>query len=84
MIDFDKYASLILQFLSHNIFVAIGLGVAIIFFFYKKPEETIKFLGFCALLVTVIYVMSLLSESGSQGVYNKKGGIEKSELELSN
>jgi len=82
MIDFDKYASLVLQFLSNNIFVAIGLGIALIFFFYKKPEETIKFLGFCALLVTVIYVMSLLSESGSQGVYNKKGAIEKSEKEL--
>ncbi len=82
MFDFDKYWSLVLQFLSNNIFVAIGIAIVLLIFFCKKPAEAIKFLGFCALLVTVLYVMSLLSESGSQGVFQKKGMTTKSETEL--
>ncbi len=67
MLDFEKYWSLTIQFLSGNVFIAAGILLALIIFFYKKPIETVKFLGFCALLVTVLYVMSLLTESGSKG-----------------
>ncbi len=82
MFDFDKYWSLVLQFLTNNLYVTIGIAIVLLIFFYKKPVEAIKFLGFCALLVTVLYVMSLLSESGGQGVFQKKGMTTKSETEL--
>jgi hypothetical protein len=82
MIDFDKYWSLILQFFSNNVFIAIGTGIVVLVFFYKKPVETIKFLAFCTFLVTVLYIMSLLTESGSQGVFQKKDMSTRSETEL--
>lgn len=82
MFNFEKYASLVIAFFTDNIYVAVGAGVILIFFFYKKPSETIKFLGFCFLLVAVLYIMALLTESGSQGVLQKKGAATKSEKEL--
>lgn len=82
MFDIESYFALAFQFLSNNIFVAIGLGIAFIFFIYKKPTETIKFLGFLVLIVAVLYVMSLLTQSGSQGVLYKHSAAEKSEKEL--
>jgi len=83
MFDIDSYFSLAYQFLASNIFVTIGLGIVIIFFIYKKPVETVKVFGFAALLVAVLYVMSLLTESGSKGVLYKHGAAEKSQNELS-
>lgn len=83
MFDIDRYFALAFQFLANNIFITIGLGVAFIFFIYKKPAETIKFLGFVALIAAVLYVMSLLTQSGSQGVLYKHDAAEKSERELS-
>lgn len=82
MIDFDKYASIVIQFFTTNIFVSIGAGIVLIYFFYKKPTETIKFLGVVALLIAVVYVMSLLTESGSHGVTNKNDMTEKTIKEL--
>jgi hypothetical protein len=82
MIDFDKYASLVLSFFTDNILIGVGLGLVLLVFFYKKPTETIKFLGFCALLVTTLYIMSLLSQSGSQGVIYKRDATTRSETEL--
>jgi hypothetical protein len=79
MIDFEKYYALVVQFLSNNILITIALIVAIIVGIYKKPEGTIKFLGFCFFLAAVVYIMSLLGESGSLGVDYKKGGLEQSE-----
>lgn len=79
MIDFGKYYALVQQFLSNNILITIALIVAIIVAIYKKPEGTIKFLAFCCFLVAVIYIMSLLGESGSLGVDTKKSRIEQSE-----
>lgn len=68
MLDFDKYWSLAVHFLANNLLITAGLVLALIIFFYKKPVEAVKFLGFCALLITVVYVMSLLTESGSTGM----------------
>ena len=82
MIDFDKYAALVIQFFTTNIFVSIGAGIVLIYFIYKKPAETIKFLGIVALLVAVVYIMSLLTESGSHGVSNKNEMTEKTIKEL--
>ena len=72
MIDFEKYWTLTLHFLVNNLLITAGLALALILFFYKKPVETVKFLGFCALLVTVLYVMSLLTESGTTGMSGSK------------
>jgi hypothetical protein len=83
MIDFDKYAGLVIQFFSTNIVITIGAGIALIFFFYKKPVETVKFLGAAALLIAVVYIMSLLTESGSYGVSNKNDMTEKTIKEMS-
>ena len=82
MIDFEKYSSLVISFFADNILIGVGLGVILLVFFYKKPTETIKFLGFCALLVTTLYIMSLLSQSGSQGVMHKRDATTRSETEL--
>ncbi len=82
MIDFEKYSSLVFSFFTDNIFISIGLGALLVLFFYKKPTETIKFLGFCALLVTALYIMSLLSQSGTQGVIHKRDATTRSETEL--
>ncbi len=82
MFDFEKYASQVIAFFTGNIFIAIGAVVILVVLFYKKPGETIKFLGFCFLIVAVLYIMSLLTESGSQGVLQKKGVTTKSEKEL--
>lgn len=79
MIDFDKYYSLVFQFLSNNIFIALGLIVVLVVLIYKKPEGTIKFLGFCCFLLAVIYTMSLLGESGSLGTKSKKTMTSRSE-----
>lgn len=84
MIDFEKYWLLVLSFFSNNIFITIGVVIALIVIFYKKPVETVKFLGFCALLVAVLYIMSLLTESGSLGVSQKKDMSTKSEQEIMN
>lgn len=82
MSDFDRYWSQALHFLSDNVFLTIGIGIVLLFFLYRKTAGTIKFLGFCFLLVTVLYIMALLTESGSQGVFQKKGMSTKSEREL--
>ena len=82
MLDFEKYWSLAIQFLSDNLFITAGIVLALIIFFYKKPVEAVKFLGFCALLVTVLYIMSLLTESGSTGASNKGYLKKKSEEAL--
>lgn len=82
MIDFDKYWSLLTHFLASNLLITAGIILALVIFFYKKPEQTIKFVGFCALLVTVVYIMSLLSESGSTGALNKNVLKSKSESSL--
>ena len=74
---------LIVHFFTSNLLISAGVAVALIFFFYKKPAETIKFIGFAALLVAVLYVMSLLTESGTFGVTNKHDAAEKTERELS-
>ncbi len=79
MIDFQKYYDLVLHFLASNLLITLALCVALVFFLYKKTEETVKFLAFCALLIAVIYIMSLLSESGSFGVFNKQEMTQKSE-----
>ncbi len=84
MIDFQKYYDLILHFLASNLLITLALCVILLFFLYKKTEETVKFLAFCVLLVTVIYVMSLLSESGSFGEINKKEMTQKSENMIKN
>ena len=82
MLDFEKYWSLAIQFLSNNLFITAGIVLALIIFFYKKPVEAVKFLGFCALLVTVLYIMSLLTESSSTGASNKGYLKKKSEEAL--
>lgn len=82
MFDIDRYFALAFQFFANNIFIAIGVVIVLIFFIYKKPMETIKFLGFAALIVAVLYVMSLLTESGSQGVLYKHDAAEKTDNEL--
>lgn len=84
MLDFEKYWLIIVQFLSNNLLIAAGIALALLFFFYKKPVEAVKFLGFCALLVTVLYIMSLLTESGSTGAIHKKDLKTKSESGLMN
>lgn len=82
MIDFDRYASLVINFFSGNLFVTIGVVVVLVYFIYKKPSETIKFLGVLVLLIAVLYVMSLLTESGSHGVSNKNEMTEKTLKEI--
>ncbi|MFN2353684.1 MAG: hypothetical protein ABR512_04045 [Desulfopila sp.] len=84
MIDFEKYRQMTMSFLSSYPIVTIGLIMVAIFFLYKKPAQMIKFLGFCGLLIAVLYIMSLLTESGSQGVLHKKEATTKSQLELMN
>ncbi|MCX5869633.1 MAG: hypothetical protein NTY00_03145 [Deltaproteobacteria bacterium] len=82
MIDFNSFYALVLQFFSNHIPIAIALGIAIIFFLYKKTEATVKFLAVCFLLVAVFYTMSLLSQSSSSGVTQEDNLIHKSEREL--
>jgi len=65
MIDFNAYWSLIYYFLLSHKLIAVGIGIAIAFFCYRKPAEAIKFFGFCALIVTALYIMSMLSEKRS-------------------
>lgn len=84
MIDFQKYYDLVLYFLTNNLLITFALCVALIFFLYKKTEETVKFLAFCVLLIVVIYIMSLLSDSGSLGVSTKKEMTQKSESVIEN
>lgn len=82
MIDFNAYWSLIYYFLASHKLIAVGLGIAIAFFFYRKPAEAIKFFGFCALIITALYIMSLLSESGSLGEIHKQEMGDKTESGL--
>ncbi|MEE4242588.1 MAG: hypothetical protein V2I36_14070 [Desulfopila sp.] len=82
MFDFEKYSSLVISFFAENILIGVGLGAVLLVFFYKKPAETIKFIGFCCLLVTTLYILSLLSHSGTQGVMNKRDAATRSETEL--
>ena len=84
MIDFNAYWSLIYHFLVNHKLIAVGLGIAIVFFCYKKPAGAIKFFGFCALIVTALYIMSMLSESGSLGEIHKKGMTDKTESGMTN
>lgn len=84
MIDFDRYWQMTITFLSSYPLVTIGLILVAVFLLYKKPAEMIKFLGFCALLIAILYIMTLLTESGSQGVFHKKEATTKSQLELMN
>lgn len=73
-----------ITFLSSYPLVTVGLIIAAIFFLYKKPAEMIKFLGFCGLVIAVLYIMTLLTESSSKGVSHKKEATTKSQLELMN
>tara|TARA_Y100001933_G_C18903399_1_gene523476 strand:- start:394 stop:648 length:255 start_codon:yes stop_codon:yes gene_type:complete len=84
MIDFNAYFSLIYHFFTAHKFIAVGLGVVILLFCYKKPVEAVKFFGFCALLLTALYIMSLLSESGSLGELHKKEITDQPENSLTN
>lgn len=79
MIDFQSYYNIVIHFLSSNILITFALIVVLLVLLYKKPEGTIKFLAFCFFLIAVVYIMSLLGESGSLGVDTKQGGIHKSE-----
>jgi len=79
MIDFDRYATLVWQFLTGNLIITAGICIVLVIFFYKKPEGTIKFLGICALLIAVLYVMSMLTNSSSLGTFSKEQGIDKSQ-----
>lgn len=72
MIDFNAYWLLVYNFLLSHLVVTFGLAVVIVYFCFKKPIAAVKFFGFCALLVTALYIMSLLSESGSLGEMHKK------------
>jgi len=82
MIDFNAYWSLIYYFLASHKLIAIGLGVSIAIFCYRKPVGAIKFFGVCALIVTALYIMSMLSESGSLGEVHKRGMSNKTESGL--
>ena len=82
MIDFDAYWSLIYSFVVSHKLIAAGLGIVIAFFFYRKPVEAIKFFGVCALIVTALYIMSMLSESGSFGEVHKRDMGDKTESSL--
>lgn len=84
MIDFNAYWSFIYIFLINHQLIAIGLGIAIIIFCYKKPTGAIKFFGFCALIVTALYIMSMLSDSGSLGEIHKKDMTDKTERGMTN
>lgn len=83
MIDFEKYWSITYVFLANNILITLAIAVVLIIFTYKKPEAAVKFYGFCILLIAVLYIMSLMSESGSGGVYHKKDMSQKTERMLS-
>jgi len=67
MIDFNNFYALILQFFSNHIPIAIALGIAIIYFLYKKTDATVKVLTGCFFLVAFFYTMSLLIHSSSAG-----------------
>lgn len=82
MIDFNAYWSLTYYFLASHKLIAVGLGIAIAFFCYRKPVGAIKFFGFCALIVTALYIMSMLSESGSLGEVHTKDMGDKTESGL--
>jgi hypothetical protein len=82
MIDFDSFSTLVLQFFSNHVLIAMTLGIAIIYFLYTKTEETVKFLAGCCLLVAVFYTMSLLSQSSSSGAVQQNSLIHKSERSL--
>ena len=82
MIDFDRYWSLTYNFLTTHELLAVGIAIAVLIFCYKKPVEAVKFFGFCALFIAVLYIMSLLTESGSHGVLDKKEMNTKSQLEM--
>ncbi len=84
MIDFNAYWSMIYYFLASHKLITVGLGIAIAFFCYRKPAEAIKFFGFCALIVTALYIMSMLSESGSLGEIHKNEMNENTEKNLTN
>ncbi|MBU0664660.1 MAG: hypothetical protein KJ990_08985 [Proteobacteria bacterium] len=66
MIDFNSYSTLVIQFFSDHISIALALGIAISYFLYKKPEITVKFLALCFFFVAVFYTMSLLSQTSTQ------------------
>ncbi|MDJ0622117.1 MAG: hypothetical protein QNJ17_04070 [Desulfocapsaceae bacterium] len=81
MLDFNNYWSLVYNFLATHQLLAIGIAIAVLIFAYKKPVEAVKFFGFCAFLVAILYIMSLLTESGSHGVSDKKEMSTESRLE---
>jgi hypothetical protein len=82
MIDFDKYIALVLHYFSTNIWLSLALGVIALLLLYKKPLGTLKVLASCLFLITIIYIMSLLGESSSTGVLQKKNMSQKSEMEI--
>lgn len=82
MIDFNSYYTLVLQFLSNHLLFTVALGIIILYFLYKKPEGTIKFLAFCFFLVAFFYMMSLLGQSSSSGLGQQDNLIHKSERDL--
>ena len=82
MIDFNAYWSMIYYFLVSHKLIALGLGIAIAVFCYRKPMGAIKFFGVCALIVTALYIMSMLSESGSFGEIKSKDMGQKTERAL--
>lgn len=65
MIDFNSFYALALQFFSTHIPIAIALGIAIIFSFYKKTDATVKVLAGFFFLMAFYYTMSLFIHSNA-------------------
>lgn len=79
MLDFEKYWSLSIDYLLSNPLILVGLAIGAVIFLYKKPVEFVKFTGFIALIITILYIMSLLTQSGTMGSQYKKSLKQRSE-----
>lgn len=68
----------LISFLQINPIVAVVVGLIIAYFFFSKPKESFKLVGFCLFIVVAFYFITLLAGTVGTGVMNKDQMIYKS------
>lgn len=81
--EFDQIAANVTGFIQSHLLISIAtLGAVVVYFFYRSPKETFKFLVFVALLAIAGYFILHLGSSTETGVSGKEELTHKTKKAL--